>query len=440
MSPKKNKQSSWLDEEPYKSYIIGLVNLGEFTTTIVRSLHTVYGKDTTESSIKRFRKRHGLGIPTQEKGGLLIKGDEAEVIGHQTLTAYENPYPHLDDPEAMLRERGLDPEEWVLQGATLNEWDGPQSGGSIVTYHQAKLQLKRKQSELQILPARSDGWVAPPRATPTYGDQLIVVVGDQQAPYHDERLHDLFCSWLEENQPDRIICLGDLVDFPNISRHRLDPENTALVNECIQSGYDIIRDYRQAALNADIEFFDGNHDQRLRDILIDRSPQLYDIKRADTEEVQDEKVLTLPYLLRFDELGIKYIDPEGPYALGQINITPNLAVRHGWIARAGSGASALSTLNHLGYSCIIGHSHRQSIVYHTKHDINGDPSTLTGVEAGCMCRINQSTQKGRKWPNYTTAPDWQNGWATVSTHGKFFRIDLATYIDGALLWRDEIYQ
>jgi hypothetical protein len=438
---KATQQSSWLDEEPYRSFIIEEVGKGETNSSIVGTIATRFFQVTSERSIGRFRERHRLSIPTQNSGGVTIKGDEAEIVGPQT-PASSKPYPHLDDPDSMLRERGLNPEEWSILGATVNEWDGPQAGGSVITYHQAKLNLRRKRPELEILPARSDGWVAPPRVEPAYGSQLIVVAGDHQAPFHDKKLHGLFCSFLEENDPDRIVILGDTVDYPNISRHRLDPENVATVNECTQSGYDLLRDIRTSALHAEIDLLAGNHDQqRLRDILIDKAPQLYDIKRADTEETQDEKVLIFPYLVRLDELGINYVDPEGPYDLAQINLTPKLAVRHGWIARQGSGNSALATLEHLGYSVIIGHSHRQSLVYHTKHDIDGEPSTLTAAEAGCMCRINQTPIEGRKWPNYTVAPDWVNGFCTVTTHPNgYFRIDHATYVNGALLWRDEIYQ
>src|SRR5208283_445858 len=133
-------------------------------------------------------------------------------------------------------------------------------------------------------------------------------------------------------------------------------------------------------------------------------------------EEAGEKALSPKFLLRLDELKIEYVDPEGPYALAQINLSPKLAVRHGWIARKGSGASALDTLEHLGYSVIVGHTHRQSLVYKTTHDIDGAPATLTAAEAGCMCRVNQTPIDGRRWPNYSPVPDWQQGFSTVTVH------------------------
>jgi predicted phosphodiesterase len=314
----------------------------------------------------------------------------------------------------------------------------------MVTYHQAKLNLRRKRPELQLIPARSDGWIAPPRSRASIkGTKLIVVMGDQQAPYFDENLHYLSCAWLEENDPDEITLLGDTVDYPEISRHRLDPENTATVNECTQSAHDLLRGVRTAAPNARIRKLAGNHDERLRNILLDKPSvqPLYGAKQADSPEEQGALALGLPFLLRLDELGIEYIDPKGAYDLAQINLSDKLAVRHGWIAKKGSGTSALATLEHLGYSVIVGHTHRQSIVYKTTHDIDGATTTLTAAEAGCMCRVDQTPLKGRKWPNFTPLPDWVQGFTTVTVHPDgFFRIENATYVNKTLLWRNQQYR
>jgi hypothetical protein len=430
------QSQSRLDQEPFYSQIKDLIEQGESNASIVRILG-----ESTEKSIRRFRKRHNIAPPSpidSRKGSVHYHdGDEADV----TTPAASGLI--LDDPDAMLRERGLSPQDWFLNDATINEWDGPSQDGPV-TYHQAKLHIKRKHPELQILAARSDGWVAPKIKKPLSGrSQLWVVVGDQQCPFQDEELHEAFCSWLETNKPDHGISLGDLLDFPDISRHRLDPENTANVNECVQLGYDMLRDYRVASPDTDWQILPGNHSERIRNLLLDKPSvqPLYGIKRADTPEDTGEPVLTLSHLLRLDELGIEYVDPEGSYELGQIQISPKLAVRHGWLAKKGSGTSALATLEHLGYSVIVGHTHRQSLVYKTTYDIDGTPTVLTGVEAGCMCRVDQSKHDGRKYPAYTTLPNWQQGFSTVTTFPDgLFRIDNATFVNGTLLWRDARYR
>jgi hypothetical protein len=81
----------------------------------------------------------------------------------------------------------------------------------------------------------------------------------------------------------------------------------------------------------------------------------------------------------------------------------------------------------------VGHTHRQGKVYETSWDINGDPTTLTGVEAGCMCDLNAGYVDAK--------PDWQQGFATATIYpdGKF-NIDLATYVNGVLMWRDQRFE
>lgn len=431
------QSQSRLDQDPYFKYARDLIEAGNTNSEIAHRITQVLSLPTSERSVRRFKKRHGFNLPPiKDRAGATIKGDEAEVTTPASQASLS-----LDDPDAMLRERGLEPKDWVIDAATINEWDGPSQEGPV-TYHQAKIHLKRKLDTL-IFAARSDGWKAPPpKPVETTGTRLIVINGDHQAPFHDEKLHYLFCGFLEENKPNELISLGDKVDFPDISRHRLDPENTATVNECIQAGYDLFRAERQAAPDTRIRLMPGNHDERIRNILLDKpvARPLYGVKQADTPDDPGNPVLTLPHLLRLDELDVEWVDPEGPYDLAQIKLSPKLAVRHGWIAKQGSGASALATLEHLGYSVIVGHSHRQSLVYKTTHDINGDTTTLTGVEAGCMCRIDQQSRKERKFPNFTVLPDWQQGFCTVTIHPDgLFRVEHATYVNGALLWRGQRY-
>lgn len=427
---------SKLDAEPLYSRIKQDIQAGDTNATIARR------HDTSPSAVRRFRKRHGLQVPGVERAYTHVDGDKAEA-----QTPVEQGPPILDDPDKMLRDRGLNPEDWYIDAITVNEWDGPQGGGSKITYYQAKFTAKRKRPEIQIVAPRTDGWkrlVRPIRTGAKSERQLIVVIGDQQAPFHDRDLHRLFVEWLSANQPDRGISLGDSVDFPDISRHQLDPENTATVNECLQSGYDMFRDYVDASHVTAWQKLYGNHDERLRNLILDKPKNnaLYGIKRPDTAEAKGEEVLELSHLMRLDELAIELVLPHGKYDLGQIKLGEKLAVRHGWLARKGSGASALATLEHLGYSVIVGHTHRQSVVHETKHEIDGKLRTITGVETGCMCRVDQTPDDddGRIWPNYTPAPDWQQGFATVEIwNDGYFNIDTAKYVNGALMWRDQRY-
>ena len=441
-----SQSNSILDRSDVQKHVIGWIEDGETNSSIVLKLKEVFNLTSSEKSIRRFRKRHGTNPRAFDQSRTVIDGDEGYIVTPPTTVAV------LQDPDTMIRQRGLDPEEWAIaDGMRVNQYEGPapaDSPDNKITYYQTRFNIVRKNPSLQIMAPRTDGYIyerARGRyATPEEGRILCVVVGDQQAPYHEPDLHDAFCAWLEVNQPDWGVSLGDTFDFPDIRPgHRFDPENTATVNECLQGGYDLFRDYREASVDTWWRKLIGNHDERLRNILLDvpKVRGLYGIKRPDTPEGPGENLHALSHAARLDELDVEVIDPHGAYDLAQLVLTPKLAVRHGWIARKGSGTSALETLKHLGFSVIVGHTHRQSVIHESKHEIDGEIRTLTGVETGCMCRVKQTIgEDGRIWPNYTVSPDWQQGFATVEIWPDgYFNIDTAKFVNGTLMWRDQRY-
>lgn len=445
MTPIKIQQSqSKLDSEPWFTFVVESIKDGNTNSWIASEL-TQEGCPTTRDSVRRFRKRHGLGVtstPNQgSKSGVTLTDDSGVITS--AVTEGTN-HSSLNDPDAMLLERNLDPKSWKIDRATINEWSGPgYKGGPTKTYKQAKLNIVRKKPEVSLLPARSDGWIAPRTYFPaTWNSYLAVMVGDQQCPFQDKLLNELFCSWLEYNQPDVGVLTGDTVDYPDISKHPADPENNVKVNECNQSAYDVLRGYVNSSPNTYWRMLEGNHDfQRIRATLMKQAPNLYGIARASVDDSPMESVLSLSHLLRLDELGIDLIDPHGSYEHGIIQLSKYLAVRHGWIAVKGSGTSALKTLEHLGYSVVVGHTHRQSLVHKTTHDIDGNPTTLAAAETGCMCRIDDGRIiDDARFPNYCVAPDHQQGFATASMNAdETFHLELATFTGGKLYWRDQVY-
>lgn len=444
------KQQSNLDRPEIKRFIENSILAGETNCSIVRLVKDEFSIYTSEAGIRRFRLRHGVNPGAVLKESTKIDGDSAEGTFAPTTKR-----PVLDDPDTMLRQRGLNPDEWAITHVTANEYQGPNSADAVaaggdnkITYYQTKFTAAKTQPTI-LMPARSDGW-----KRPSFGGswgisnklgtepELVVICGDQQAPYVDENLHLLFCKWLSQHRPSRGVLLGDTVDLPTMSKHKPDPESDANVNECTQSGYNTLRGYVDASVRTDWVVMPGNHCVRINDYLAMRAPEAATIRRATMEGGRrEEPVLSLKHLMRLDELGIEWIDPKGPYTQAQYNVNDKLAIRHGWLAKNGGGNTAYASLNSLGYSLGVGHTHRQSIVHKTIHDINGHIGTITAFETGCMCVVEKTEINGKMWPNYTgSPPDWHQGFATASIWPDgFFRIDLATYVNKTLLWRDERY-
>lgn len=332
------------------------------------------------------------------------------------------------DIDALIRKRGLEPDEWVVVRVRVNEWGDPE---------QPKAQLRvdlEPRSMDALMPARADGWKPPARlrVVPKDEAELVVFFGDQHCPHHDPDLHAAACEWLRRNKPSRGILLGDLLDLDAVSRHRPNPEWAATMQECVDSAYSVLRGFVQASPGTRWQMVSGNHEDRLRNAIIDHLRGVYGVTQAKAPgEERREAVLSVKHLLRLDELGIEWVGGDGEYAHEQIKVSPHLAARHGWIARKGSGASAKATLDHLRYSCVIGHTHRQGIVFHTAHDIDGTPLQLVGVEAGTMAKV-------RGGLGYAVAADWQAGFATARIWPDgTFSCDLAKWVEGSLLWANQ---
>lgn len=361
--------------------------------------------------------------------------DKLKDARQRKLSIVEGQQVTSDDPaewsdiEALLNARGLKPADWVVVRVRVNEW---------ADQRQLRVDLLPRSMDA-LLPARAEGWKPPPRLAlvPKRDAELVVFFGDHHAPHHDPDLHVAACAWLRKNRPDRGVICGDLLDYDTVSRHRKNPTWTRDAQECVDASYSILRAYIQASPNTRWQLLSGNHEDRMRNAVIDHLSGVYGLARATPpEEERGEAVLSVAHLLRLDELGVEWVGSEDEYSHAQIKVSPHLAARHGWIARKGSGASAVATLDSLRHSVFIGHCHRQAMVFHTAYDIDGAPKELVGVEIGTMSKIAGGlgyVPGGR--------PDWQQGFATarIWPEDGFFSADLAKFINGSLVWGNQRY-
>lgn len=356
-----------------------------------------------------------------ERAGLKIDGDQA------VLTS--RPVAGIATPEDAIRARGLDPAEWEVKNLVVNEWDALGPGGEPRTMRQLKLYLSRRVAVKMVFPATAPDYVAPQKWRRDNGSTLVVLCGDPQAPYHDPKMHDLFRQWLARNRPHHGVLIGDTVDFPSISRHKDNPEWHVSTQECINAGYLLLRDYVRASEGTRWRKLLGNHDERIRNELLNRAERLYAIRPADIPgEKPDNDALSIRHLLRLDALGIELVQPNGNYTHAQVKINEKLIVRHGWLVGKNSAQASLKALS---CSIVVGHTHKQRIEHRTVYDANGNATVLTGVETGCMCRIEAGL-------GYAVDPDWVNGFATASVWPDgSFHIDLAQYENGSLHWRKQ---
>lgn len=380
------------------------------------------------STLKSRAQRLGVKRPPTIKvhamrSGVEISGDAAVITS--------DPSPDLGDIAEMIRARGLDPDEWEVKNAVLNCWDSNAGDGQIIELRQLKIHLVRKVPIDFILPV-TDVKPRTPRRPVKSDTHTIVLLPDQHAPYEDRACHEAVLSMLAHVQPDEVGLLGDLVDLPTISKHRDNPAWSASVTECIQGGFELLRDYTEATTSR-FWMLKGNHCFRLETELLARAERMYGIAPASIDGEEQDQALSLKRLLHLDRLGVELIEPPkvgDGYEFAVHKITDKFEARHGWITGQNS---AQKSLDRVGRSLVVGHTHRQVLTRRTY--FNGithrtiqaaECGTLRGIEGGGGFAVN---------------PDWQVGLAVAQIGSDGAEtIDFASFDDGVLRWRGERYK
>lgn len=366
------------------------------------------------------QSRHAGAQPF--KPGVTIRGDWALFVTEPT------PY-QLGDIDGLLRDRGLDPEEWLVERVTVNEWDAyagrddADNEPRVVKLRQLKAHLKRKVRVDWLFPAVDvEKRHRPKKSNRRAADTLAVVLGDQQAPYHDEDLHRAFLRWLADVQPQLGALTGDTIDLPTISRHADRPHWNAAPQECINAGFRLLSDYVDASPSTSWRKLRGNHDWRLESELLTRAERMFGLTPADIPGEEQIPGYSIRRFLHLDRLGVELVGREGDkWELAEIELAPGVVVRH--------RPPNEKKLTRLHRTVIAGDTHRQSIkrvtVWH-----GATPHIITLVETGCMCRTDGL--------GFADHPDWQPGFATVALgRDGSVGFDLAAWDDGVLTWRGE---
>jgi transposase-like protein len=360
-----------------------------------------------------------------ERAGANIRGDEA------TVTSAAGPDVQLGDLDQLLRDRGLDPAEWEVRGATVNEWDGflrdADGEPRVVRLRQLKAHLRRRVAVAWLFPAVEVAERHLPAERPSRlpAGWLEWIGGDQQAPYHDEVLHQAVLRWLAEVQPDGLTLTGDTLDNTTISRHPDRPYWNATPQECIDAGYRLLSEYRDAAVNARMRKLRGNHDWRLESELLTRSERMFGLAPAQIPGTEQVPGYSIRRLLHLDALGVELVGREGDdWKLSEVALSPSVTVRHAPPAR--------EKMIRLGRSVVAGHTHRQAIKPVTCFDADDRPAVRWLVETGTLSRTDGL--------GYDEHPDWQPGFATCTFDADGSpHFELASWDGRRLHWRGETW-
>jgi len=202
-------------------------------------------------------------------------------------------------------------------------------------------------------------------------------------------------------KPDVRIAGSDGVDFYSLSSFDKNPERILSLQSELDSWLYSQRSWLDASPGAKVYFLIGNHEDRLRRWLW-KHPELSSLS-----------ALSIESMFSFKELGIKLADKEGL----EVNVHDKLIITHGSMVRKWSSYTARGELEKRRYSISVmsGHTHRGGRFFTT---VRG--RLCEALECFCLCSLE---------PEYTYAPDWQQGIVFATMKKDYVSFDMIPFHD-----------
>lgn len=308
-----------------------------------------------------------------------------------------------------------------LRKLTTNTWAGNVQVKAEWTPRDARPPIRRpRRRVLVISERRADTAMRALLIPDVHVGFRELVQGEPPQPFHDEAAMGVTVEVARVYQPRRIQIMGDLLDLPTLSKYLPDPRDRAMVQFAINRAYLFLADLRAAAPASEIVMLGGNHDDRVRKKLAEHVPDLAALCRAG----EDAPVMSLAYLLRLDELKVRYAGDYGAH-----DWLDDVMTLHGEYVGAKGGLTAAKMLDAYTHSSACGHVHRAEIAYRTVH-LRGGAETYYAMSMGTLAHTD-----GRV-PGSTPRSNWQQGlgviWSLGSANVYVIR-DGVVCIDGRLI-------
>lgn len=286
-----------------------------------------------------------------------------------------------------------------------------------------------------------------PTVTPVRGMRLALKGADTQIgyrrhpdgtmdPFHDAAAMEVFTRAAHRLQPDKIQILGDFLDLASQGRFAQEAAFAQTTQAAIDTGHAFLAQLRAVCPSAEIVVIEGNHDKRMQNFIETNAVAAFGLKRAGLPE--SWPVMSLPYLLRLDELGIEYVDAYPAATDWDNDTTRNI---HGTKANSKGSTTAqyVHQVPHL--NTWAGHTHRTEITYHSVIGPRGEPIESYSANPGCLCRVDGAVPSvngaiGADGTAARVVENWQQGFGLAyyndtESWPAVYRIrDGVTIIDG----------
>jgi predicted phosphodiesterase len=257
-------------------------------------------------------------------------------------------------------------------------------------------------------------------------------------PFHDEKAINVALQ-VAASLPhvDQIINLGDFLDLPSQGKFDQEASFSNTTQAAIDAGFKFLAVQRAIAPDAKIIVLEGNHDKRMQRFITNNAMAAFGLRKAEMPE--SWPVMSLPYLLRMDELDITYIDA---YPTGTWWVNDKLRAIHGDKVRSNGSTAAAYTNDMSHISTIFGHIHRQEIQSKTTYDRTGKLKTMA-ISPGCLCRVDGAVPSVKGSIGIDGKPavyweNWQQGILVINYKDTgAFHVEMVHIDDGKTIFRDQ---
>jgi len=228
--------------------------------------------------------------------------------------------------------------------------------------------------------------------------------------YHDDAAMALFVDVVRREQPDNVTILGDFLDMPSQGKYTQEAGFARTTQMALDRGYEFLAVLRSVVPDAEIVLIEGNHDKRLQSYVENNALAAFGLKRAVMPN--SWPVMSLPNLLRLDELNVVYYDAYPTATHWDNDTVRNI---HGTRANSKGSTTAQYAAELPHISTWAGHSHRVEITYKSVIGPRGEPIESYVANTGCLCKTDGTVPSvhGASHSDGSSArlvEDWQQGW------------------------------
>ena len=283
----------------------------------------------------------------------------------------------------MLKQRGLNVDEWQIVSLHVQEAEAVGKGGEPLKLERMRVTVKPKRGAVdveQIIPRpERKPWKRRMRRSTTVEQHLFI--GDPHAPHHDQGLIEQTAEYAHDHNDSvaSITFLGDTVDNTPFGRHRRIPRmDTISASDHLQAGHDLLAMIRERAPKADARMLIGNHDHWLTQRVREERPELEFLRYPN----HPRPVLDLANLLQLDAIGVDLVRADGgEYHDSVLQVFPDLIALHGTkTGKHGGAAAEIDAWE--GASVIQGHDHKIATVVVVKKLPGGGLRSHLAISAG----------------------------------------------------------